>query len=554
MAKKKQKKQGSKQEFLSDEQYLKQRARTLEIGKCYVSDCIKEVGEGNVIVTRRHTGGRISMAAYLVDIYCLGVKRSIYNLRMEEYELEERLENVSDTLIECTYEEAHNWIYGAIAFAEEAGIKPVKSFALTQYMLEEDNDDVPLIEYEFGKDGKHFLIANSQLEASRYLPLLKKNLGEGNYDYIIDITPGKYDDDDIADARPADAAEITMAGLIADFDRETLEGNAFALGFRFNTDVPMERLRQLYIQHVKDEPLKVLDHLPIDEINMLTSLAKDPSLSTGIPTFFNDRSTFMEIMGFAESGWSEEDVYEIRVATDFANAVLPCIGELEEEDTHQMRCVVETIFEGMANLYGEITVEEGRKQLMNYLKIGEEEARTIITLTITQSLLMQSMLLPDLLTEEHSIDDYVLLARYGWPDTRAMHEKNVQSRSLLAMPPRQFSTEEIINAASNPIPAITNERQEEFAQFLREQLGFYGEQVDEICFNLWYHLQLEDEPDADNISVEEYFDGEILYKSGKPLTQEQNIQAMQTLHKYTDAIPRWSLCGYSEAEVRKEAS
>ena len=554
MAKKKQKKQVSKQQFLSDEQYLKQRARTLEIGKCYVSDCIKETGEGNVIVTRRHTGGRISMAAYLVDIYCLGVKRSVYNLRMEEYELEERLENVSDTLSECAYEEAHNWIYGAIAFAEEAGIKPDKSFALTQYMLEEDNDNVPLIEYEFGKDGKHFLIANSQLEASRYLPLLRKNLGDGNYDYIVDVTPGEFGNDDIADGRPADATEITMAGLIADFDRETLEKNAFALGFRFNTDVPLERLRQLYIQHVKAEPLKVLDHLPIDEINMLKALAKDPSLSTGIPTFFNDRSTFMEVMGFAESGWSDKDVYEIRVATDFASAVLPCIEELEEEDTHQMRCAVETILEGMANLYGEVTVEEGRKQLMNYLNIGEDEARTMITLTITQSLLLQSMLLPDLLTEEHSIDDYVLLSRYGWLDPRALHEKIAQSRSLLALPPRQFTKEEIINAATNPLPAIPNERQEEFARFLGEQLGFDDEQVDEICFNLWYHLQLEDESDADNISAEEYFDGEVLYQSGKQLTQEQNVYAIQMLHKYTDAIPRWTLCGYSEEEVRKEAS
>lgn len=36
MAKKKQKKQG--QQFLSPEQYLKQRARTLEIGICYMTD------------------------------------------------------------------------------------------------------------------------------------------------------------------------------------------------------------------------------------------------------------------------------------------------------------------------------------------------------------------------------------------------------------------------------------------------------------------------------------------------------------------------------------
>lgn len=42
-------------------------------------------------------------------------------------------------------------IFGAIAFAEEAGITPSNSFELTQYLLEEDTEDVPLIEYDYGK-------------------------------------------------------------------------------------------------------------------------------------------------------------------------------------------------------------------------------------------------------------------------------------------------------------------------------------------------------------------------------------------------------------------
>ena len=59
--------------------------------------------------------------------------------------------------LECSYEEAHNLVWGSIAYAEEAGIAPDKSFRLTQYILDEETDDVPLIEYEYGKDGKHFL-------------------------------------------------------------------------------------------------------------------------------------------------------------------------------------------------------------------------------------------------------------------------------------------------------------------------------------------------------------------------------------------------------------
>ena len=143
---------------------MKQRARSLEIGTCYISEDMTECGEGHVIVTRRHTGGRISVAIYLVDTYCLGVKDSFFRLRLEEEELEEMLDSAPN-LRECSYNEAHNWVYGAIAWAEEAGIEPDKSFAVTQYMLEEDTDDIPLIEYEFGRAGKHLLMANSNLEA-----------------------------------------------------------------------------------------------------------------------------------------------------------------------------------------------------------------------------------------------------------------------------------------------------------------------------------------------------------------------------------------------------
>ena len=60
-----------------------------------------------------------------------------------------------------SYDEAHNCIYGAIAFAEEAGIEPDKSFKITQYMLDEDDDNIPLIEYKYGKDGKHTLLTSS---------------------------------------------------------------------------------------------------------------------------------------------------------------------------------------------------------------------------------------------------------------------------------------------------------------------------------------------------------------------------------------------------------
>lgn len=198
MVKKKNKTKGG-QQFLSDTDYLKQRMRSVEIGTCYISPSIQEIGLGHVVVTRRHTGGNVSAGCYLVDTFCLGVKDSLYQLRMTPYEFSSLMEPLErEGIEECSYEEAHNWIYGAIDFAEEGGIKPDKSFVLTKYILEEDADDVPLIEYEFGKDGQHFLVVDSELEASKYLPTLRKTLGD-NFEFMIGDELDDFDEDDEED-------------------------------------------------------------------------------------------------------------------------------------------------------------------------------------------------------------------------------------------------------------------------------------------------------------------------------------------------------------------
>ncbi|MBQ9362429.1 MAG: hypothetical protein IJT97_03300 [Bacteroidaceae bacterium] len=199
MAKKKTKKNVTGQQPLSPERFLREKARGLEIGKCYVSRDMTLYGEGHVVVSRLHKGGKVSAAFYLIDIYCVGVKDSFYKLRMDDYEFESIVERLSiENIQECSYEEAHNWVYGSVAFAEEAGIQPDKSFNLTQYMLKEDTDEVPLLEFEFGKNGKHFLVARSNLEASRYLPTMKKHLGD-DFKVMIETGGNHWGDEDEGD-------------------------------------------------------------------------------------------------------------------------------------------------------------------------------------------------------------------------------------------------------------------------------------------------------------------------------------------------------------------
>lgn len=187
MAKKKSKSKGKNQQIhLSPERFMREKARTLPIGKCYITPGREESGLAQILVTRIRPSGNIVAGIFLVDTFCLGVKDATYRVNMDKFDFEEFLEPLYDGpgLEEITYEEAHNLIYGAISFAEEAGINPSKEFSIAGYILEEDTDDVPLIEYEFGKDGKHFLILDSDSVAKRYIPLLEEKLGD-DFDYIF---------------------------------------------------------------------------------------------------------------------------------------------------------------------------------------------------------------------------------------------------------------------------------------------------------------------------------------------------------------------------------
>lgn len=203
MAKKKSKSKnkGQQQAALSPYRFMREKARTLPIGKCYIAPPDwQEEGMAHVIVTRVRPSGNLVMAAFLVDTFCLGVKDVGYHENMSPSDFEGYLNNYKRGigLEEISYNEVHNIIYGAMAFAEEGGIKPVKEFDPAGYILEEDTDDIPLIEYDFGKNGKHFLVVSPDRKEMPYYHILKKNLGD-DFEYVMPYgnnNEESYEDDE----------------------------------------------------------------------------------------------------------------------------------------------------------------------------------------------------------------------------------------------------------------------------------------------------------------------------------------------------------------------
>jgi hypothetical protein len=183
---------------LSPKKYIETKARTLPIYKCFVNKNWELASEASVIVMRRHVNGNVTTGIYLVDLLCLGIKDTFYFFNEPEGEIYERFPADVDVMFnEVDYALAHNIIYAGHDFALDYGIEPHKEFAVTKFILEEDNDKIPLMDIPVGdEDGLPHLMVHQPGEYSSALAKLMKNAGEGNYRYTITgITGDDFDED-----------------------------------------------------------------------------------------------------------------------------------------------------------------------------------------------------------------------------------------------------------------------------------------------------------------------------------------------------------------------
>jgi hypothetical protein len=187
---------------LSPENYIRQRARNLPIYKCWINDSWYSSRLATIFVCRRHVSGNITLGFYLVDLKCLGVKDTFYQYNIAEELFLQKVEESKQhdlNYIEISYELAHNIIYTAIEYAEEYGFDPVPDFTrITQYILEEDSDDIPVIEVHCGDENGQPLYVNTghdtPAKERQVLAQLEKTAGHENYHFILKADLDKYED------------------------------------------------------------------------------------------------------------------------------------------------------------------------------------------------------------------------------------------------------------------------------------------------------------------------------------------------------------------------
>jgi hypothetical protein len=230
---------------LSPENYIRQRARTLPFHECLITKNWKEIGEANILVSRKHVNGNLTFGIYLVDLYCLGIKETFYRFNASEMDYREAVEFIKSSEAgaeNVEYKLVHNIIYGAESFADEYGFRPYKEFdRLTKFILDEDTDEVDWMDIEFGKNGKPFLIVPEDEDYSGLIRHLERTAGPGNYDFLYLDSQRNVVDSFEDDEQPGDPG-IELEDMIS-WDDE--DWKAFQQGKKLLSDDTIDYINNL---------------------------------------------------------------------------------------------------------------------------------------------------------------------------------------------------------------------------------------------------------------------------------------------------------------------
>jgi hypothetical protein len=131
------------------------------------------------------SGGDVSVAGYLVDTYCLGVKDALPPRRMRERKVSDFLDRFFDGFeappVPAPIDLARQLVWGAVEYARGLGFEPHPDLRPAAGHLGHLDEPCAI---GFGQDGKPFYVQGPYDDADRILRTLDRTAGRDNYHFL----------------------------------------------------------------------------------------------------------------------------------------------------------------------------------------------------------------------------------------------------------------------------------------------------------------------------------------------------------------------------------
>jgi len=148
-----------------------------------------ELGMGNLVFSRSLPDGRIALAGFLLDVFCLGVKnafvaivaRDEYAKRLSSWSTVESLQPMDPACFRKLVE-------GGVAYARDLGFKSHPDYAVASQIFGDVQGTTCPTRFEYGHDGKPFYISGPHETATQVRNIveqLERRLGPGGFHYLV---------------------------------------------------------------------------------------------------------------------------------------------------------------------------------------------------------------------------------------------------------------------------------------------------------------------------------------------------------------------------------
>ena len=166
----------------------------LPIHECLIPDDLFTSGLGELIVARRAPNGDIAFSAFVIDVFCLGVKDAMF-LVMPEYEYEQKIKTGMAKAANRTFEKLHQTsakklLDGLLNYSNELGFKPHPDYKNAYDIFDDIDASVSHEKYTFGREGRPFYINGpyeSEAHIKRILNTLTKSCGLEGFDTLFSL-------------------------------------------------------------------------------------------------------------------------------------------------------------------------------------------------------------------------------------------------------------------------------------------------------------------------------------------------------------------------------
>ena len=174
---------------------------TAPIHACLVQAGLFERGLGMVVLARQSGTGEVAVAAFLVDVFCRGVK----DVFVERIDLEEFGDFVGAMGIAAPMEAvqpcyARKLLEEAARYADALGFRPHRDFTTAEALFGEISADACDTVFGFGHDGKPCYIPGpneSPAKIRNTLQRLRNRLGDSGFNYIVPVDEIDLLDEDL---------------------------------------------------------------------------------------------------------------------------------------------------------------------------------------------------------------------------------------------------------------------------------------------------------------------------------------------------------------------